>query len=123
MPLSASPKRDDVPGVRATWHDRKSGKREQFVAGKVDGAKTLARVYANEADAQAAASAANGRAGREPISLSLTLALGRPDIHVEMKARVSGYKAAIDRPAWLAVEVTHTLGDRGYSTGIKLEAD
>ncbi len=115
-------KRDDVPGVRATWHDRKSGKREQVVAGKVEGAKTLSRVYGNEADAQAAASAANGRAGRQPVSLSLTLVLGRPDIHVEMKASVSGYKAAIDLCAWLVVELTNTVGDRGYTTSLKLEA-
>ena len=91
------------------------------MAGKVEGAKTLSRVYANEADAQAAANAANGRAGREPVSLSLTLALGRSDIHVEMKASISGYKTAIDLCAWLVVEVTHTFGDRGYTTGLKLE--
>ena len=111
-----------MPGVKATWHDRKSGKREQFVAGKVEEAKTLSRVYANEADAQAAANAEHGRAGREPVSLSLTLALGRPDIHVEMKASVSGYKAPIDVINWLVAEVTHTFGDRGHATGLKLEA-
>ncbi|QCB41052.1 phage late control D family protein [Sphingomonas sp. PAMC26645] len=115
-------KREDVPGVKATWHDRKSGKRQHVVAGKTEGAKSIARVYANEADAKAAAHAASGRAGREPVSLSLTLALGRPDIHPETKATVTGYKAAIDATAWLVAEVTHTFGDRGYVTGLKLEA-
>lgn len=115
-------KRDDAPGVKATWHDRKSGKREQFVAGKVEGAKTLSRVYATEADAQAAANAANSRAGREPISLSLTLALGRPDVQIEMKASVIGFKASINSDNWLVVEVTHAFGDRGYLTCLKLEA-
>ena len=115
-------KRDDVPGVKATWHDRKSGKREHFVVGEVEGAKTLSRVYANEADAQAAANAANGRAGREPASLSLKLTLGRPDIHVETKANVSGYKVPINGAAWLVAEVVHSFGDRGYLTDLKLEA-
>ncbi|MES3098864.1 contractile injection system protein, VgrG/Pvc8 family [Sphingomonas faeni] len=115
-------KREDVPGVKATWHDRKSGKRQHFVAGKAEGAKSLSRVYANETDAQTAANAANGRAGREPVSLSLTLALGRPDIHPETKATVTGFKAAINTTAWLVAEVTHSFGDRGYTTGLKLEA-
>ncbi|VVT24259.1 Late control protein [Sphingomonas aurantiaca] len=115
-------KREDVPGVKATWHDRKSGKRQHFVAGKAEGAKSLSRVYANETDAQAAANAANGRAGREPVSLSLTLALGRPDIHPETKAIVTGFKTAINATAWLVGEVSHTFGDRGYVTALKLEA-
>jgi phage protein D len=115
-------KRDDVPGVKATWHNRKSGKREHFVAGKTDGAKVLSKVHANEDDARTAANAAHGRAGREPVSLTLTLALGRPDIYPETKARVTGYKAAIDATSWLVAEVTHSVGDRGYSTGLKFEA-
>jgi phage protein D len=115
-------KRDDVPGVKATWHNRKSGKREHVVAGKTDGANVLSKVHANENDARTAANAAHGRAGREPVSLTMTLALGRPDIHPETKARVTGYKAAIDAVGWLVAEVTHNLGDRGYTTGLKLEA-
>ncbi len=115
-------KRDDVPGVKATWHDRKSGKRQHFVSGKADGAKSLSRVYANETDAQAAATAAHGRASREPVSLSLTLALGRPDIHPETKVIVTGFKNALNATSWLVAEVTHTLGDRGYVTVLKLEA-
>jgi phage protein D len=115
-------KREDVPGVHATWHDRKTSKRQKAVAGKTDGAKTLSRVYASEADAQAAADAAHSRAGREPVSLTLSLALGRPDIHPETKATIIGYKAAINSVDWLVAEVTHTLNDRGYVTGLKLES-
>lgn len=39
-----------------------------------------------------------------------------------MKASVSGYKAQINLAVWIVVEVTHTCGDRGYTTGFKLEA-
>lgn len=113
--------RDDVPGVSATWHDRKGGKRETFTAGEVDGAKKLSRVYGTEADASAAANAAHSRAQREPMSLDLSLALGRPDISPEQKAKVVDYKAEIDTVAWIVGEVSHSLGDRGYVTRVKLE--
>lgn len=115
-------KRDDVPGVKATWHDRQSGRRQTFIAGKADGAQALSKVYATEEAAQTAGNAAHARAGREPVSLTLTLALGRPDLHPEAKATVTGYKAAIDAVAWLVAEVTHTIGDQGYTTMLKLEA-
>ncbi|WP_294192315.1 contractile injection system protein, VgrG/Pvc8 family [uncultured Sphingomonas sp.] len=114
-------KREDVPGVKATWHDRKAGKRQHFVAGESKGAKTLTKVFATEEDAQTAANAAKARAGREPVSLSLTLALGRADLHPEAKAKVAGYKSAIDAIDWLVTEVAHSVGDRGFTTQIKLE--
>lgn len=114
--------RDDVPGVVATWHDRKEGKRRTFTAGKAEGAKKLARVYPTEEAAQTAANAAHAKAGREPVSLSLTLALGRPDLAPEQKAKATGYKAAIDDVGWIITEVTHSFGDRGFTTGVKLEA-
>lgn len=115
-------KRDDVPGVEATWHDRKAGKRQTFTAGKADGAKKLARVYPTEEAAQTAANSAHAKAGREPVSLSLTLALGRADVAPEQKAWVRGYKGAIDLAGWLVTEVEHSLGDRGFTTKVKLEA-
>jgi len=77
--------------------------------------------YPTEEAAQTAANAARAKAGREPVSLSLTV-LGRPDLAPEQKATVSGYKAAIDGAGWLVTEVDHSIGDRGYTTAIKLEA-
>jgi phage protein D len=114
-------KRDDVPGVSATWHDRKGGKRETVTAGNADGAKKLSRVYGTKDDATAAADASHKRATREPVSLDLNLALGRPDISPEQKATVIGYKGEIDAVAWIVGEVSHSIGDRGYVTKIKLE--
>jgi phage protein D len=114
-------KRDDVPGVSATWHDRKGGKRETVTAGKTDGAKKLSRVYASKEDARAAAAASHKRASREPATLELSLALGRPETSPEQKAAVIGYKAEIDAVTWIVSEVSHSLGDRGYGTKLKLE--
>ena len=33
-----------------------------------------------------------------------------------------GFKVTIDAIPWLVAEVMHTYGDRGYATGLKLEA-
>lgn len=109
--------------MSATWHDRKGGKRETFTAGNVGGAKKLSRVYGTEADASAAANAAQSRAQREPVSLDLRLALGRPDISPEQKTTVVGYKSEIDAIAWIVGEVSHSISDRGYTTNLKMQVD
>lgn len=114
-------KREDVPGVSATWYDRKAGRRETFTAGEVDGAKKLSRVFGTEADASAAATAAHSRSQREPVSLDISLALGRPDISPEQRTTVVGYKAEIDVVDWIVAEVSHSLDDRGYATRAKLQ--
>ncbi len=115
-------KREESEGATASWHDRKAGKRKTVTTGKTDGAKKLSRVYGSEAEAQAAAKAAKGRVARQPVSLDLSLALGRADIYPEQSATVSGYKAEIDAVAWLVSEVTHRIGDRGFVSAVRLEA-
>ena len=113
-------KREEAEGVTAEYHDRGSARRESVTVGKGDGRK-LARVYATRADAEAAAKATKGRAARQPVTMSMTLALGRADIFPEQRATVSGYKPQIDAVRWLVTEVTHAIGERGYSTTLKLE--
>ncbi|MFC3581101.1 contractile injection system protein, VgrG/Pvc8 family [Sphingomonas hylomeconis] len=114
-------KRDNVEGVQADWHDRGEAKRKTVTVGKANSARKLSRTYATEEDARRAAASAKGRAARQPVSLSLSLALGRPDIYPEQKATVAGFKAPIDAVAWLVGEVTHSLGSQGYVTALKLE--
>ncbi|WP_294326144.1 contractile injection system protein, VgrG/Pvc8 family [uncultured Sphingomonas sp.] len=117
-------KQEEAIGVSADWHDRASAKKKTVTAGKPEGARKLSRTYASEADARAAARAEAGRAARQPrtLSLSLSLALGRPDLKPETPIKVSDFKAAIDAQRWVLAEVTHTLGDRGFSTGLRLES-
>ncbi len=115
-------KQEEATGVSADWHDRGSAKKKTVTAGKAEGARKLSRTYASEADARAAAKAEAGRASRQPRTLSLSLALGRPDLKPETPIAVSGFKAAIDAQRWVLAEVTHTLGDRGFATGLKLES-
>lgn len=114
-------KRDDSEGVQATWHNRASGKRETFVSGKKNGARRLSRVYATEDAARQAATAAHSRAAREPVSFSINLAYGRADLGPEQKAKVNGFKAQIDAIDWLVTEVSHSLGDQGFRSHVKLE--
>ncbi|MDF2496051.1 MAG: phage late control family protein [Sphingomonas sp.] len=104
------------PGTTA-----RGGKRRTFAAGKADGAKKLARVYPTDEAAQTAANAAHAKAGRELMSLSLTLALGRPDLAAEQTAKVSGYKPSIDVILWKVAEVDHTLSNAGFITSLKPE--
>lgn len=115
-------KQEEATGVSADWHDRASAKKKTVTAGKAEGARKLSRTYASEADARAAAKAEAGRASRQPRTLSLSLALGRPDLKPETPITVSGFKATIDAQRWILAEVTHTLGDRGFATGLKLES-
>lgn len=115
-------KQEEATGVSADWHDRGSAKKKTVTAGKAEGARKLSRTYASEADARAAAKAEAGRAARQPRTLSLSLALGRPDLKPETPITVAGFKPAIDAQRWVLAEVTHTLGDRGFSTGLRLES-
>lgn len=115
-------KQEEVTGVTAIWHDRKGAKRQEVTAGKADGARKLRRVHASEAEARAAANAEHSRASRAPVSLDMTLSLGRPDLAPEQRVTTTGFKPQIDATKWLISEVTDTIGDRGYATQIKLEA-
>jgi len=114
-------KREEADGITASYHDRDDAVRKDVTVGKTGGAKKLSHVYANKFDAERAAKSTMSRSKRQPVSLTLALALGRSDIYPEQKANVTGFKSEIDAVAWLVSEVTHTLNDRGFVTGLKLE--
>lgn len=115
-------KREAAEGVTAAWHDRAEGKRKTHTEGKADGAKKLGKVFASEGAARTAAKSEQSRSARAPYSLDLNLALGRPDIYPEQKARVSGYKKEIDETEWLVSEVSHSItAQGGFTTSLKLE--
>lgn len=115
-------KREEADGVTASYHDRDTAERKDVTVGKEATAKKLSHVYASKFDAERAAKSTMRRAQRQPVSMTMALALGRADICPEQKASVSGYKTEINETAWLVSEVTHTLSDRGYGTAMKLES-
>lgn len=115
-------KQEAAIGVSADWHDRGAARKRTITIGKVDGARKLSRTYATAADARRAATAEAGRAARKPHALSIALALGRAELKPETPVVVEGFKPAINAQRWILAEVTHSLGDRGFATGLKLES-
>lgn len=113
--------RDTYSGVRAEWHDATAAEKKTVLVGGGDNAKRLKETFATEADASAEATAEWGRIQRGKATLSYTLALGRPDIYPEQRARVRGIKRDIDETAWLIAKVTHTLGGGGFGTTLEME--
>lgn len=111
--------RDKYPGVAATY--REGGKRHTTHAGEQSGARRLKTVYASKAEADRAAQAEWQRTQRGAADLTVTLAEGRPDIHPECRIRFTGLKPQIDAATWLARQVTHTMGDGGFTTALQLE--
>lgn len=115
-------RREEAGGAMAEWHDRVAGRRNKVVVGNAEKVMKLGRTYATEAEARRAAQAATQRSAREPSTLSLTLAQGRGDLQPEQRARVVGFKENVSGSQWLIAEVAHSLGDRGFTSTVKLEA-
>lgn len=114
--------RDQYKGVQASWHDQDGAERKSVHAGETKGAKRLKRTYASEAEAEQAASAEWKRLQRGAAEFDITLNLGRPDIRLEQRVALSGWKPAIDSRSWLVAEAEHSLGgSAGLRTRLKLE--
>lgn len=114
--------REKYDGVSASYHDAGGATRHTVHAGDAKGARKLKTVYASQAEAQRAAESEWRRIQRGAAELSVTLAIGRPDITPETKVRLfSGMKPQIDAATWLVKQVTHTLGDGGFTTALQLE--
>lgn len=115
--------RTSYTAVRAYWHDGKSARRKGVVAGNGDegSTKTLKDTYANQADAMEAAKAELQRVDRGAATLSLTLALGRPQLMPQSPVTVEGFKPEIDGEGWLVKSVEHSIADGGYTTKLECE--
>jgi len=113
-------KREEATGVTASWHDRKGAKKQKVTVGAEEGAKRLSRTYATEPEARRAAEAEKSRTARAPLSLNLSLALGRAAVYPEQRVKVTGFKAEIDAVDWLISDVSHRLGS-GFTTDVTME--
>jgi phage protein D len=90
--------------------------------GAGDKTKRVGRTYPTKEAAERAAKAEHGRAARKPYSLDLNLALGDAALYPDQRVAASGFKPEIDATNWLISEVSHTIGDRGFVSLLKLEA-
>ncbi len=113
--------RDSYSGVRAYWHDQKSARRRSVVAGLPGNSKRLRTTFSSEGDARAAAIAEWQRIQRGIYSFELTLATGEPSVIPQAPVKVIGFKPQIDETDWVAVQITHTISESGFTTRIEAE--
>lgn len=105
-------------GVKAKYRDYAAAATKYAVAGedKEGSTKTLKRDFPSEAEAQAAAWSELSRLQRARRELRLSLVIGNPDVIANGTLSLSGWFPEVDDQRWLAGEVTHTIGDNGYTT-------
>lgn len=117
----ATADRDSYTGVVAYWHDGHKATRKAAVVGTRVNAKTLKDTHASEADALQAAQAEWQRIQRGLATLSLSLAMGRPELVPQTPVTVAGFKAPMNSTAWRVVRVASQLDDSGYTQAVELE--
>lgn len=88
-----------------------------------DNVRTLRHVYANRTNAIRAAQSEYRRMVRGVATFSISLALGRPELHPEMPAQVKGWKDAIDSADWIVARVIHSISNSGFTSNLDLEID
>lgn len=113
--------RDSYTGVVAYWHDGKGAQRKSAVVGTRRNAKTLKDTHATQADALQAAQAEWQRLQRGAATLSLTLAMARPELGPQSPVTVSGFKPAMNSASWRVVRVSSRLDDGGYTQAVEME--
>lgn len=113
--------RSQYTGVKATWYDPVTASKRTALAGEDGSTKTLSQRFPSEAEAQDAADATHQRLMRGKATCSLTLAVGNANIITESPVKLTGYKPEICAQAWVVSQVTHRLGDSGWTTEVELE--
>lgn len=115
--------RESYDGVRAYWYENRKKKRHSVVVGGENNRnmKVLPEAYATEKEAEAAATAEYNRVKRGQATMSLTLALGIPELFPEMPVSLSGWKPEIDDTSWLLKEVSHNISNSGYTSDCEFE--
>jgi phage protein D len=115
--------RESYTAVRAYWHSNGQAKRRSVLVGDDNSRsiKVLPEDYPSEAEARAAAQAEHARAQRSQATLSYTLAHGRAELFVEVPITLAGFKPEIDATPWLIKQVTHTIGETGFTSALELE--
>lgn len=113
--------REAYTGVRAYWHDPKRAKRRGVLVGQSGNAKRLRDSYPSEAEARQAAVAEWRRIQRGSASFELTLAQGEPALMPQTPVALRGWTAPIGEMVWLTTQVTHRVGDGGFTTQAHFE--
>ncbi len=108
-------------GTQAVYQDMEGAERKTVTAGEDGNRYELRSQFADKASAQKAANSEWQRLQRAGATLSYTLAWGRPNIHPEMTATLSGIKSSLDAVIWVLNKVTHSIQGGGYTTALEME--
>lgn len=113
--------RGDYEGVKARYHDPKTGKTEDAIDGK-DGetTATLPHTYANKGNAERAAKAKRGALQKGKATLSISNAPGNPNFEAESRLTATGFRKGVDGQ-WTMNSVSHQINDSGYTCSIQCE--
>ncbi len=116
-----SDRAERVTGVRAYYHDHGKGKRKKVEVGSKGYYRNLKRTFTTKEAAEKAAEAELKRLKSRAKTLTLNLAIGRPELFAEMPIKPVGYKPEIDNQNWFATEINHSLNDSGYTCSVNCE--
>lgn len=110
--------RAEYSGVRASFG--KVGKPQYVQVGAQEHPKTLMSLFATQAEAQAAAEGEWRRMQQGVATMSLTLAVGRPELFAGQPIQLQGWRKELQL-TWIVEEVEHELeGNSGISSRLKL---
>lgn len=117
----SSAERGDYSGVKAMWHDQKTGQRGSAINGGDDvNTHSLPHTYATKAAAERAAAAKMKALKRGKAKLSIDAMPGNPLLAAECKANITGFRKGIDGP-WTVIRAQHRLTDSGYTCALECE--
>ncbi|EKN3987626.1 phage late control D family protein [Yersinia enterocolitica] len=106
------------PKVKTPASTSKEGNYLEGVEGNVF---VMRETYKTERAARRAAAARWSKLQRGAAEFTMTLARGRADLFPELPAVMQGFKPEIDQAAWIITQVTHTIGDNGFTTALNFE--
>ncbi|HDL8054029.1 phage late control D family protein [Yersinia enterocolitica] len=106
------------PKVKTPASSSKEGNYLEGVEGNVF---VMRETFKTERAARRAAAARWSKLQRGAAEFTMTLARGRADLFPELPAVMQGFKPEIDQAAWIITQVTHTIGDNGFTTALNFE--
>ncbi len=110
----------EFTGVQSYWNDKKYAKRRAVIVGSEENLKVLRATYSSKQQAEQGATAKWKKLNREEASLSLNLAIGRPEALPEMPIELIGLKTELVAFKWVIESIEHLLAEKGLGVRINL---
>jgi len=107
--------------VIAQWHDLKTGKRNEELAGNGKPVMTLKHTFQSRDAAKRAANSKLESMARSGSKIQISGMVGNPSMSAEMEANLTGFRTGIDGDGWIINSVAHSFTSSGYTCSIDLE--